>query len=69
MTYNLQKDLFNDTLHALIGNDLTFVLRGFVVGNQIPNLILDLSDCNSCILGVIEQCKAILCIYISKPFQ
>jgi hypothetical protein len=60
----------NSMLHALIGDDLTFSLRGFVIGSQIFNLILDLSfDCNSCISSVIEQCKVILGIYASKPFQ
>jgi len=40
--YILEKDFFNSVLHSLIGNDLTLVLKGFVVGNQILNLTFDL---------------------------
>ncbi len=36
--YILEKDFSNSVLHSSIGNDLTLVLRGFVVGNQIFNL-------------------------------
>jgi hypothetical protein len=55
-----QKDLFNNVLHASIGDHLTLTLRGFVVRNQISNLTLDSSfDHNSCILGLNEQCKGI----------
>ncbi len=54
--YGLQKDLSNDVLHALIGNHSTLTLRGFVVGNQIPNLTPILSfDHNSCISYLNEQ--------------
>jgi len=43
---------------------LTDVLKGFIVGNQIPNLIPDPSfDHNSCILNLNEQCEGILSIY------
>jgi hypothetical protein len=66
VTYSPQNDLSNGVLHVPIGDDLTPTLRGFVVESQIPNLTLDFSfDCNSCISGVIEQCKGILGIYIS----
>jgi hypothetical protein len=70
VTYSLQKYLFNSVLHVPIEDDLTLTLRGFVVGSQISNLTLDFSFyCNSCISSVIEQCKGILGIYISKHFQ
>jgi len=51
-------------LHSLIGSHLTPSLRGFVVGNQIPNLTPNPSfDHNSCILSINEQCKGTLGIY------
>ncbi len=37
--YSPQKFLFNGVLHAPIGDHLTFILRGFVIWSQIPNLI------------------------------
>jgi hypothetical protein len=37
--YNLQKYLSNNVLHVLIGVDLTSTLEGFVVKNQIFNLV------------------------------
>jgi hypothetical protein len=33
--YILEKDFSNSVLHSSIGNDLTLVLRGFVVGSQM----------------------------------
>jgi hypothetical protein len=55
ISYNVQKDLFNGVLHAPIKYHLIPSLRGFVVGSQIFNLILDLSfDHNLCILGLNE---------------
>jgi hypothetical protein len=63
--YSPQKDLFNSVLHSPIKDDLTSILRGFMVMSQIGNLTLDLSfDQNSCILGQNEQCKGTLGIYI-----
>jgi len=48
--YSLQKDLFNDASHALIGNHLTLILKGYVARNQIPYLTFGPSfDHNSCI--------------------
>jgi hypothetical protein len=48
ISYNLQKDLSNDALHAPINNLFTLAPREFVVGSQIPNLIPNLSfDPNS----------------------
>jgi hypothetical protein len=55
ISYNVQKDLFNGVLHAPIKYHLIPSLRGFVVGSQIFNLILDPSfDHNLCILGLNE---------------
>jgi hypothetical protein len=61
ISYNPQKDLSNNVLHASIGDNLTFALRGFVVGNQILNLtpILFFYH-NSCISGLNEQCEGTL---------
>ncbi len=67
ISYNPQKDLSNNVLHAPIGDHLTFALKGFMVENQISNLILGPSfDHNSCISGLNEQCEGILNIYTSK---
>jgi len=64
------KDFSKGVLHAPIRNDLTCTLRGFVVRNQILNLILGPSfDHNSFISNLNEQCKGILSIYTLKPFQ
>jgi hypothetical protein len=68
--YYSQKDISNGVSHVPIKNHLTLALRGFLVENQILNLVLDPSfDHNSCILGLNEQCKGTLGIYTSKPFQ
>jgi hypothetical protein len=68
--YSLQKDLSNGVFYAQIGVHLTFNLKGFVVGSQIPNLILDPPfDHNPCISNLNKQLKGILSIYISSPFQ
>ncbi len=68
--YSLQKDLCNGVLHALIINHLTPNLRGFVVGSQILNLILNPSfDHNSCIWGLNEQWEGTLGIYTLMFFQ
>jgi len=48
ISYSPQKDISNSVLHAPIEDHLALAIRGFVVGNQIPNLIPDLSfDHNS----------------------
>jgi hypothetical protein len=39
ISYSLQKDLSNGIFHASIKDHLIPPLRGFLVGNQIPNLI------------------------------
>jgi hypothetical protein len=45
----------NNILHAPIGDHLIPALKSFVVENQIPTLIFDLSfDHNSCISGLNE---------------
>jgi hypothetical protein len=50
ISYNSQKDLSNGVLHAPIGDDLTFFLKGFVVKSQVPNLTPNPSfDHNLCI--------------------
>ncbi len=68
--YSLQKDLFNNVLHAPIDNLLTPALRGFVVENQIYNLTLGPSfDHNSCISYLNEQREETLGIYTSRTFQ
>jgi hypothetical protein len=38
--YSPQKILSNGLLHISIENDLTPILKAFVVGSQIPNLTL-----------------------------
>ncbi len=49
LPYSLEKDL-SKLYHAPIGNHLTPALRGFMVKNQIPNLIFTpYFDHNSCI--------------------
>jgi hypothetical protein len=56
ISYSPQKEFSNDVLHFPISNLFTFVLRGFVVGSQIPNLIPNLSfDHNSCFSYLDEQ--------------
>jgi hypothetical protein len=68
--YSPQKDLFNNLLHAQIGNLLTLAQRWFVVENQISNLTPSLSfDHNSCISYLNEQWDGTLGIYTSKTFQ
>jgi len=49
LAYIPQKYIFNGVFHSLIKNHLTFALKGFVVGSQIPNLTPSFSfDHNSC---------------------
>jgi hypothetical protein len=61
ISYNFQKDLSNSALHAPIENDLTLVLRGFVVRSQVPNFTPDPSfDHNLCISGLNGHCKGTL---------
>jgi hypothetical protein len=53
--YSPQKDLSIIIMQDPIKDHLTFVLRGFVIKRQIPNLTIDLSfDHNSCILSLNE---------------
>jgi hypothetical protein len=53
ISYSFQKKKFNGVLHTQIEDHLTLVLKGFVVGSQIPNLTLGPSfDYNSCILSL-----------------
>jgi hypothetical protein len=48
---------------------LTLTFKGFLVGNQIFNLILTLSfDHNSCKSHLNEQWEGTLSIYASRPF-
>ncbi len=64
--YSLWKYLSYDVYHTSIKPHLTPIFKGFVVGNQIPNLTLAPSfDHNSCKLGLNEQCKGTLSIYAS----
>jgi len=45
-------------------------LKGFLVGSQILNLIINFSfDYNSCILHLNEQCEGTLGIHTSRSFQ
>ncbi len=68
--YNPQKFPSNGVLHASIGDHLILSLKGFLVGSQIFNLIINFSfDHNSCILHLNEQCEGTLGIYISRSFQ
>jgi hypothetical protein len=63
ISYSPQKYFSKGVLHALIKNDLTLVVRGFVVRSQIPNLTLGPSlDHNSFISCINEQCEGILSI-------
>ncbi len=69
ITYSPQKDLSNNVEHAQIELHLTPTLKGFVVGNQFPNLTPTPSfDHNSCKLGLNEQCEGSLSIYVLGPF-
>jgi hypothetical protein len=55
VTQNPQKDISNGLLHTPIKDHLTLALRGFVIGNQIPNLTpIPSFDHNSCIAGLNE---------------
>ncbi len=68
--YNLQKDVFNDLLHPLIGVHFTLLLKGFVVKSQTSNLIPSLFfDHKSCISNLNEQCEGTLGFYTSKNLQ
>jgi hypothetical protein len=65
-----KKNLSKGVSYAWIRNHLTVVLRGFLIGSQIFNLIPTPSfDHNSCILGLNEQCKGTLGIYTLRNFQ
>jgi hypothetical protein len=70
ITYSPQKDISNGVFSTPIGDHLTFILRGFVVASQIPNLTLDLSfDHNSCISSLNDQGEGILDICTLRPSQ
>jgi hypothetical protein len=70
ITYNAQKDLFNNILLAPIGDHLTLALNGFEVKSQILNLTLGpLFYHNSCISSLNDQSKGTLNMYILRPFQ
>ncbi len=69
MPYSLQKDLSNGVQHTPIRAHLTLTFKGFMVKSQIPNFTSTLSFYhNSCKLGLNEQCKGTLSIYVSIPF-
>jgi hypothetical protein len=70
LCYSPQKDLSNNVSHALTGDHSTLTLRGFVVGNQVHNLVPILSfDHNSCISYLNEQWEGTWGIYTSRTFQ
>jgi len=69
-TYSFRKYFSIDVLQVLIKHHLTLNLRGFMVKSQILNLTPSpYFDHNSCISSLNEQCKGILGIYTSRPFQ
>jgi len=67
ISYSPQKNLSSDVSHAPIEAHLLPTFKGFIVGNQIPNLTLAPSfDHNSCKSSLNEQCKVTLSIYALK---
>jgi hypothetical protein len=68
--YSPQKNLSIGVLQDPIKHHLTPNLRGFMIKSQIFNLTPSpYFDHNSCISSLNEQCKGILGIYTSRPFQ
>jgi hypothetical protein len=69
--YNLQNDTSNGVLHAPIRNHLTCSkdIYGLRFKPKLEIWLAPSFDLKSCILGLHEQCKGILDIYISRPFQ
>jgi hypothetical protein len=61
ISYSPYKNISSGVSYTPIKDDLTPILRGFVVGSKILNLIPNLFlGHNSCILGLNEQCKGTL---------
>jgi hypothetical protein len=68
--YSSQKGISNGALHAPIRVHLTLALKGFVVGSQILNLILNpFFYHNSCISSLNKQCEGTLGICTSRILQ